>query len=214
MDNIPAATVVLENEYNELANQALRNTITKYEKLLQDALAKYEEKLEREWKKHENVMKKMEEEALQNLCAKPMIYKEITQEQNTLAEDQLINVGGHFFSTSLSAMRCFPKSRFFEAFEDHHKVLNGVISFNRDSRYFSHILKYLKQNVDGNCFIIPDDHEIRMYLKRECEFYKLYELKEDICQNRHYTRTFPPGDVAKTALQKRIYTKKGWIDIN
>ncbi len=185
--HILTASPVLENDYNDLANEALQRTKTKYEEKLRLLIKSYEEKLQNEWAKHEIIMKEMKEEALRNLYVKPKRIKEITLEEITLSERQEIDIGGTIFVTSLTAMRYIKGSLFYKAFSDPVKVVTEGVFFDRDPTYFFYILEYLRLGLDERGHALPKDNAVREYLVKEGRFYRLERLVIDLLKNAQHT---------------------------
>ncbi|XP_044521985.1 potassium channel regulatory protein [Gracilinanus agilis] len=88
-----------------------------------------------------------------------------------------LNVGGKTFTTRLSTIRQFPRSRLarmLDGRDQEFKPVNGQIFVDRDGSLFSYILDFLRTQL----LSLPTDFSDYPRLRREASFYELDSLVE------------------------------------
>ncbi|CAH3129813.1 unnamed protein product [Pocillopora meandrina] len=93
-----------------------------------------------------------------------------------------LNVGGHFFSTSLATMTKDPGSMFHSMFSgrfDTKPGEDGSYFIDRDGTHFRYILNYLRTGK----LVLPDDKVVRMELLNEAEFYQIDGILDELKAN-------------------------------
>ena len=92
-----------------------------------------------------------------------------------------LNVGGHFFATSLATLRSHPDSMLARMFAGIHmlqKDVNGRFFIDRDGKNFGIILNYLRHS-----HLVADvqDPVLREELVQEADFYGLDGMRDALC---------------------------------
>ncbi|XP_058953338.2 uncharacterized protein [Pocillopora verrucosa] len=93
-----------------------------------------------------------------------------------------LNVGGHFFSTSLATMTKDPGSMLHAMFSgrfDTKPGEDGSYFIDRDGTHFRHILNYLRTGK----LVLPDDKVVRKELLSEAEFYQIDGILDELKAN-------------------------------
>ncbi|RMX48524.1 hypothetical protein pdam_00008499 [Pocillopora damicornis] len=86
-----------------------------------------------------------------------------------------LNVGGHFFSTSLATMSSMLHAMFSGRF-DTKPGEDGSYFIDRDGTHFRHILNYLRTGK----LVLPDDKVVRKELLSEAEFYQIDGILDEL----------------------------------
>ena len=79
-----------------------------------------------------------------------------------------LNVGGHYFTTTLQTLTKDPNSRLAAMFSGEHDK-TGPIFLDRDGKHFRFILNYLRNGE----LVLPDDAKFVKELETEAQFYKI-----------------------------------------
>ena len=79
-----------------------------------------------------------------------------------------LNVGGHYFTTTLQTLTKDPNSRLAAMFSGEHDE-NSTIFLDRDGKHFRFILNYLRNGE----LVLPDDAKFVKELETEAQFYKI-----------------------------------------
>ena len=79
-----------------------------------------------------------------------------------------LNVGGHYFTTTLQTLTKDPNSRLAAMFSGEHAE-NSTIFLDRDGQHFRFILNYLRNGE----LVLPDDAKFVKELETEAQFYKI-----------------------------------------
>lgn len=108
---------------------------------------------------------------------------EATDDSNEAKAHQLVielNVGGHYFCTSLATLLLRPDTYFVEIFKRKPELASSgkPIFIDRDGTYFRYILNFIR-----GCTDLPSDKQFLRELLVEASFYHLPEL-EDRAKNK------------------------------
>ena len=79
-----------------------------------------------------------------------------------------LNVGGHYFTTTLQTLTKDRNSRLAAMFSGKHAE-NGTLFLDRDGKHFRFILNYLRNGE----LVLPDDAKFVKELETEAQFYKI-----------------------------------------
>ena len=79
-----------------------------------------------------------------------------------------LNVGGHYFTTTLQTLTKDRNSRLAAMFSGEH-AKNGTLFLDRDGKHFRFILNYLRNGE----LVLPDDAKFVKELETEAQFYKI-----------------------------------------
>ncbi|ELU09512.1 hypothetical protein CAPTEDRAFT_85772, partial [Capitella teleta] len=119
------------------------------------------------------------------------------------AEIVKLNVGGKWFSTTRPTLFAREGSLFQDMLmmEDHHlENQPGYFFIDRDGELFRFILNYLRSG-ELTCPKHFTEHE---QLRKEAEFYRLYELASDIDATRRTRRTVDFVEVVEVAHPEKM----------
>ncbi|KAI6660055.1 hypothetical protein LOD99_14396 [Oopsacas minuta] len=102
------------------------------------------------------------------------------EESNEAKAQQLVvelNVGGHYFCTSLATLLLRPDSYFVDIFKRKPELASSTkpIFIDRDGTYFRYILNFLR-----GCSDLPGDKQFLREILAEANFYQLSTLEESI----------------------------------
>ncbi|CAK8679275.1 unnamed protein product [Clavelina lepadiformis] len=87
-----------------------------------------------------------------------------------------LNVGGSYFTTSLSTLRKYPNSMLAVMFSGRHNLLtdkDGRYFIDRDGRLFEFVLNFLRQGE-----LPPSSESLKVY--QEAQFYNIDEMCEEL----------------------------------
>ena len=91
-----------------------------------------------------------------------------------------LNVGGSWYSTTLSTLTKYPDSLLGAMFSGRHALVqqeDGSYFIDRDGEVFSHILSYLRDSNIVLALVPTLVRELRLSLEYEAQFYQLQELE-------------------------------------
>lgn len=111
-----------------------------------------------------------------------------------------VNVGGHFYDTSLATLTKDAHSMLSAMFSGRYGLIqdaDGSYFIDRDGTHFRYILNFLRDNT----VIVPPNYLLHMELLKEADFYQLDGLAEIIKQN--LKRLDPDTDKDARWMDKR-----------
>jgi len=111
-----------------------------------------------------------------------------------------VNVGGHFYDTSLTTLTKDSHSMLSAMFSGRYGLIqdsDGSYFIDRDGTHFRYVLNYLRDNT----VILPPNYLLHMELLKEADFYQLDGLAEIIKQN--LKRLDPDTDKDARWMDKR-----------
>lgn len=111
-----------------------------------------------------------------------------------------VNVGGHYYDTSLATLTKDSQSMLSAMFSGRYGLIqdsDGSYFIDRDGTHFRYILNYLRDNT----VILPPNYLLHMELLKEADFYQLDGLAEIIKQN--LKRLDPDTDKDARWMDKR-----------
>ena len=182
----------------------IKRVVDKYEEKMKKDLDELEERkliiaqeeeaskrrIHEEKEKQEEILRKERDSAMSKVKKKAKVVEEEkrhweiekTRVKATKTFEKIVtlNVGGSWYTTTLSTLTKYPDSMLGAMFSGRHALVqqeDGSYFIDRDGEVFSHVLSYLR---DSNIVltIIPIlPNELRIRLRYEAGFYQLQELE-------------------------------------
>lgn len=159
------------------------------DKSFQKTLESYEKKLSESfnvYKQLKTLVELMKNDLIEQKESANKIAELMKEYKLNESEIIKLNINGKIFATyKTTLMKKIKKPNTENEFYEPHLIQvllendqnkkTDTLFINRDSKVFHHILNFLR---DQNDFDLPDDSETLSLLQNECEFFKLFALKD------------------------------------
>ena len=193
----------VKNDFSLLLEKFSRREelLEKAMKDLEVSQAKFNEEMKIAWQKFDEEVKEqrhlLEEERLK-LEKEKSFMTNIYEIQNSHIK---LDVGGHFFSTSLATLTRDKSSMLAVMFSGRHKMIptsENTYFIDRDGTYFKYVLNYLRGDLSPDT--LPEDRTILKHIYRDADYFQLPGLSKIIEEALISSATLP----ANTLTQDQV----------